>query len=154
MEAFTAFVEGPMCFATVYGLTTKASWRYTMQMLVSFGQLYGDVLYFATTWFEGGLHRLLMWRAAAVPNFFGILSISSSDLPLLCAGLIHSRPEPLYFWFYFVGVNMIWIVVPLLLIIQAGWHISAALSITNRSAYKPPCSFAFSCSRAICSILL
>lgn len=53
MEAFTAFVEGPLCFVIVYGMIKQKSWRYTLQLLVSFGQLYGDVLYFATTCLEG-----------------------------------------------------------------------------------------------------
>jgi len=31
---------------------------------------------------------------------------------------IHTRPEPLYFWFYFVGLNGMWVVVPL----AVSWH--------------------------------
>ncbi len=53
MEAFTAFVEGPLCFVIVYGIVKQKPWRYTLQLLVSFGQIYGDVLYFATTYLEG-----------------------------------------------------------------------------------------------------
>jgi cholestenol delta-isomerase len=53
MEAFTAFVEGPLCFVIVYAMVKQKPWRYTLQLLVSFGQLYGDVLYFATTYLEG-----------------------------------------------------------------------------------------------------
>lgn len=40
----------------------------------------------------------------------------------------HSRPEFLYFWFYFVVVNGVWIVVPLACIIYACRHINAAVS--------------------------
>lgn len=40
----------------------------------------------------------------------------------------HSRPEFLYFWFYFVIVNGIWIVVPLLCIVYACTRISSAVS--------------------------
>ena len=53
MEAVTAFVEGPACFAVVYGILTRQPWQYTLQILVSLGQLYGDVLYFGTTVLEG-----------------------------------------------------------------------------------------------------
>ncbi|KAL4858676.1 3-beta-hydroxysteroid-Delta(8) [Chlorella vulgaris] len=42
-------------------------------------------------------------------------------------GFIHSRPEPLYFWFYFVIVNAIWIVVPFLCIGHAWGKISTAV---------------------------
>jgi cholestenol Delta-isomerase len=53
MEAVTAFVEGPACFAVVYGLLYHKAWAQTTQLLVSAGQLYGDVLYFATCMLEG-----------------------------------------------------------------------------------------------------
>ena len=53
MEAITAFVEGPACFAVVYGMLMRRSWVYTLQILVSAGQMYGDILYFATSVLEG-----------------------------------------------------------------------------------------------------
>lgn len=40
----------------------------------------------------------------------------------------HSRPEWLYFWFYFVIVNGIWIVVPTLCIWYAVSRINAAVA--------------------------
>ena len=65
MEAVTAFVEGPLCFVIVYGLLYRKPWTAALQMLVSFGQLYGDVLYFATSllegtgsWFRGSLFAI------------------------------------------------------------------------------------------------
>ena len=48
MEAITAFLEGPGCFAIIYGMLKQKPWRYTAIILVSLGQLYGDVLYFGT----------------------------------------------------------------------------------------------------------
>ncbi|CAL8461742.1 g1273 [Coccomyxa elongata] len=101
MEAFTAFVEGPLCFVIVYGIIKQKSWRYTLQLLVSFGQLYGDVLYFATTYLEG---------------------------------LVHSRPEWLYFWFYFFFVNSIWVVIPAIVMIVAARKISAAITLADRTS--------------------
>ena len=53
MEAVTAFLEGPACWVIVYGILRQRSWRYVLQLTVSLGQLYGDVLYFATTFYEG-----------------------------------------------------------------------------------------------------
>ena len=55
MEAITAFVEGPLCFLAVWGLFRCSSWRYTVIIVVSLGQLYGDILYFSTTILEGVL---------------------------------------------------------------------------------------------------
>ena len=53
MEAITAFVEGPACFVVVYGMLMQSPWVYTLQILVSSGQMYGDILYFATSVLEG-----------------------------------------------------------------------------------------------------
>nr|POE86490.1 3-beta-hydroxysteroid-delta(8),delta(7)-isomerase [Quercus suber] len=57
--------------------------RFPLQMIVSMGQFYGDVLYYATVAFD---HVLL--------------------------GVSYSRPEPFYFWCYFFFMNFIWIVIP------------------------------------------
>ncbi len=56
MEAVTAFVEGPGCYATVYGMLLQRPWVSTAQILVSAGQLYGTVLYFVTSLLEGMLY--------------------------------------------------------------------------------------------------
>ena len=53
MEAVTAFIEGPGCFAIVLGVLGRRAWRWLAIVAVSLGQLYGDVLYFGTC-FHGG----------------------------------------------------------------------------------------------------
>ena len=53
METVTAFVEGPACFVAVWAILHRRSWAQTLQILISCGQIYGDVLYFATTVLEG-----------------------------------------------------------------------------------------------------
>ena len=53
MEFVTAFLEGPSCFLVVYALVRKRPWRHILQLLVATCQIYGDVLYFATSWYEG-----------------------------------------------------------------------------------------------------
>eukprot|EP00899_Mesostigma_viride_P022943 jgi/Mesvir1/3833/Mv19799-RA.1 len=86
IESLTAFVVGPLCFITSLGIYKGASFRWSLQMITSMCQLYGDVVYFWTAYLEG---------------------------------LIHSRPEWLYFHFYFIIMNGIWIVVPLACVIHA-----------------------------------
>jgi cholestenol delta-isomerase len=54
-----------------------------VQALVSTGHIYGDVLYFATTVFDE-----------------------------IYSGKVYCRPEPFYFWVYFVLMNAVWIVIP------------------------------------------
>ena len=51
--------------------------------MVSLGQIYGDILYYATSMFD-----------------------------LYHKGLNYSRPEPYYFWFYYFSMNFVWIVIP------------------------------------------
>lgn len=53
---------------------------------------------------------------------------------MLCcdAGMIHSRPEWLYFWFYFVTVNSIWIVIPAIVMFSAVRQISAGIIAADR----------------------
>eukprot|EP00878_Enallax_costatus_P009911 GHUV01010348.1.p1 GENE.GHUV01010348.1~~GHUV01010348.1.p1 ORF type:complete len:179 (+),score=35.54 GHUV01010348.1:157-693(+) len=99
MEAVTAFLEGPACLLIVWGMLKLKPWRFTAILLVSLGQLYGDVLYFGTC-AHGGIAR-------------------------------HSRPEWIYFWFYFVIVNGIWIVVPTMCILYAAKNINRAIAGTE-----------------------
>lgn len=53
MEGVTAFAWGPACFLIVYGILYRKAFRFTAMLLVSLGQLYGDVLYYLTCWHEG-----------------------------------------------------------------------------------------------------
>jgi cholestenol delta-isomerase len=48
MEAVTAFLEGPGCLLICWAMLKCKPWRFTAILLVSLGQLYGDVLYFGT----------------------------------------------------------------------------------------------------------
>lgn len=103
MEAVTAFIEGPLCFVILYGMLKQRPWRFTLQFAVSLGQLYGDVLYFATSYYDGA---------------------------------VYSRPEPLYFWFYFNIVNAVWIVVPASVMWYSGSRINklVAQATTRKKA--------------------
>lgn len=84
METITAAFWGPLSFVLAGMIMTKHPLRYPLQALVSLGQLYGDVLYYATCMFD---HYIL--------------------------GLSYSRPEAAIFWGYFVFCNAFWIVIPL-----------------------------------------
>ncbi|KAJ3096070.1 hypothetical protein HDU97_006241 [Phlyctochytrium planicorne] len=46
-------------------------------------------------------------------------------------GYKHSRPEPLYFWFYFVFLNSFWIYIPFLIMWNSGSEIVRALELTK-----------------------
>lgn len=53
MESITAFVWGPMCFMIAYMIYNDTPARHLFQIIVSLGQLYGDVLYYTTTIADG-----------------------------------------------------------------------------------------------------
>lgn len=76
-------IWGPLCFVVAWFITTQHPLRYPLQAIVSSGQIYGDILYYATSMFD---------------HYY--------------KGLTYSRPEAYYFWGYYVFMNFIWIVIP------------------------------------------
>lgn len=46
---------------------------------------------------------------------------------------IHSRPEPLYFWVYFVLLNALWIVIPSTVLVYSYRKTMASLQVTENS---------------------
>ncbi|NXV93693.1 EBP isomerase, partial [Calonectris borealis] len=56
METVTAWAWGPLSFLTFLAFLRRHPTRYVLQLLVSLGQLYGDVLYFATEAQAGWSH--------------------------------------------------------------------------------------------------
>ncbi|PKY07349.1 Emopamil-binding protein [Aspergillus campestris IBT 28561] len=82
MEAVTAFAWGPLSFLIAYTIAVQHPIRHALQLILSVGQVYGDVLYYATSLFELYFH-----------------------------GGEFCRPEGYYFWFYYFFFNAIWMVV-------------------------------------------
>lgn len=106
METITACAWGPMSVWTVVAFLKRHPQRFILQLIVSLGQLYGDVLYFYTEYREGFSHSE-MWH-------------------------------PIYFWFYFIFMNTLWIVIPSALIIDAWGHLSQAQRAFDAGSGAPP----------------
>lgn len=49
MEAITAFAWGFLAFYIAYCIAVEHPMRYALQLIISVGQVYGDVLYYATS---------------------------------------------------------------------------------------------------------
>lgn len=68
----------------VYAIATSHPARYPAQIVVSLGQLYGDILYYATAAIEGyastRLERYYFWVYFFMMNFFWVI-IPSSMFP-------------------------------------------------------------------------
>ncbi|MCJ1344278.1 hypothetical protein MMC31_002481 [Peltigera leucophlebia] len=83
METVTAICWGPLSFAVAWFVTTQHPLRHPFQAMVSLGQIYGDILYYATSMFD-----------------------------LYHKSVTYCRPEAYYFWCYYFFMNFIWIVIP------------------------------------------
>lgn len=101
MEAITAFVEGPLCFVILYGMLKQRPWRFTLQFAVSLGQLYGDVLYFATSYYDGKHPDLwlinfvntcasISWASLAPPTHSDIMCGQTSADDNFVLSILHS----------------------------------------------------------------
>lgn len=84
MEAVTSIFWGPLSFILAGMIMLKHPMRHPLQVVISLGQFYGNVLYYGTSLFD---HYIL--------------------------DLSYSRPEPAVFWGYFVFCNAFWVVIPL-----------------------------------------
>jgi len=83
MESITAWCWGPLGFILAAFIVADNPFRHPLQIIISTGQLYGDVLYFGTCAFD-----------------------------FLVYGIEYSRPENYYFYGYFVLLNGFWILIP------------------------------------------
>ncbi|KAF3766738.1 hypothetical protein M406DRAFT_29095, partial [Cryphonectria parasitica EP155] len=90
METITAVFWGPLSLLCAYYIAADHPARHPVQFIVSLGQLYGDVLYYAICTFEE-----------------------------LVRETAYSRPDRAYFWGYYVLLNSFWIVIPSILLLQS-----------------------------------
>ena len=72
-----------MCFIIAGMIFIDHPLRMPLQAIVSVGQMYGDILYYATALFD-----------------------------LYYKNIVYCRPEAFYFWAYFFFMNFIWMVIP------------------------------------------
>ncbi|KAK3702982.1 hypothetical protein LTR37_014712 [Vermiconidia calcicola] len=103
METMTAVCWGPGCLLVAALVTLRHPLRFPVQLVVSVGQFYGDALYYATSFFD---HYMM--------------------------GVSYSRPEAVYFWFYFVFMNFFWLAIPGTLIYQSITKTAKAIATVQR----------------------
>ncbi|TAQ89728.1 hypothetical protein B7494_g1930 [Chlorociboria aeruginascens] len=99
METVTAFTWGPLCFIVAIFIATTHPLRHPLQIIVCVGQLYGLILYYATSMFD---------------HYY--------------KNLTYSRPEFLYFWVYYFFMNFIWMVIPGILLVHSVRTIAKAFT--------------------------
>ncbi|KAH7015974.1 putative EBP domain protein [Macrophomina phaseolina] len=106
LEIITVFVWGPLSFLTAWSIMSDSPFRFPFQALVATGHLYSCTLYFVMAFID------------------------------MTRGVIHSRPEKLYFWVYFVAMNAPWIVVPAFTLYQAITGSARAVTTTRESTAR------------------
>ncbi|XP_032533511.1 3-beta-hydroxysteroid-Delta(8),Delta(7)-isomerase-like [Chiroxiphia lanceolata] len=82
METVTAWAWGPLSFLTFLALLRRHPSRYVLQLIVSLGQLYGDVLYFATEAQAGWTH------SDPRPLYFWVYFVGINGLWVLVPGAL------------------------------------------------------------------
>ncbi|KAI1879627.1 hypothetical protein JX265_002581 [Neoarthrinium moseri] len=99
VESITVFIWGPLCLLCAVTTAAKSSpLRHPLRIVACMAHLYGVALYYSTS---------------LVETYF--------------TGRAHSRPEPLYFWGYYVGFNFPWVVVPAFLLYDSVTTITTAI---------------------------
>jgi cholestenol Delta-isomerase len=83
LTAQTQFTWGPICLLLPFLITNSHPLRHPLQIIVCVGQIYGLILYYATSMFD---------------HYYKEVT--------------YSRPEFLYFWGYYFFMNFIWMVFP------------------------------------------
>ncbi|KAF4461721.1 hypothetical protein FALBO_11480 [Fusarium albosuccineum] len=99
MESITAFLWGPMSFMCAYCIVESHPMRHPLQLIISLGQLYGDILYYGTCTFSKFVFEK-----------------------------VYCRPESFYFWAYYFFCNFIWIVIPFVLLVASVTAIAGAFA--------------------------
>jgi cholestenol delta-isomerase len=107
METVTAVCWGPLSFLCAAAIIEEHPIRHALQIIISLGQLYGDVLYYGTVYYDAVQH-----------------------------GGVFCRPEGYYFWAYFMQMNAFWIVIPIYLVWQSALEITRVFKVVQSSKAK------------------
>ncbi|KAI0194191.1 Emopamil binding protein-domain-containing protein [Astrocystis sublimbata] len=104
VESITVFFWGPLCLANAIATARSSPSRYALRIIACVAHLYGVTLYYAT-----------------------------SQCEFYFTGQSHSRPEFIYFWVYYVGFNLPWVVVPFFLLLDSAKSVTRAMRALDKA---------------------
>lgn len=107
VEGITVTVWGPLCWSTAAAIARGGRSRHPLQMLACLAHLYGVALYYGTVFVEVALH-----------------------------GISYYRPEFLYVWVYFIGMNAPWVFVPAVALYDSFQKMRAACALEPSAALR------------------
>ncbi|RPB03027.1 Emopamil-binding protein [Choiromyces venosus 120613-1] len=90
----------------------------------------------AATTAKNSYNRHALQMLGSLAHIYGCLLYFVTSLE---EGYRHSRPEPYYFWLYFVGFNAPWIIIPTLLICRSFTEIAKGMKSAQELAGKKQC---------------
>eukprot|EP00871_Galdieria_phlegrea_P001809 jgi/Galph1/2629/GphlegSOOS_G1305.1 len=99
LEVPTSILWGPLSLACAYGLYYRRPWRFYWQTILSLGELYGNWMTFGPEW----LNQLITGKTELDPH----------------NNWVHK-------WIYLFFANIVWVIIPLLLMIESTRTITAA----------------------------
>ncbi|KAK4232813.1 Emopamil-binding protein, partial [Achaetomium macrosporum] len=111
MDTVTAVAWGLLSFLIGWLVVKDSPFRHPLQIAVSLGQIYGDVLYYATFFFDESVYDA-----------------------------VYCRPESIYFWAYFVMMNGFWIVIPGCIIVQSTIETAKAFRVAQGMETRRSCN--------------
>ncbi|KAI1268325.1 Emopamil binding protein-domain-containing protein [Xylariaceae sp. FL1019] len=104
VESITVFIWGPLCLANAIAIAKGSPSRHALRIIACMAHLYGVALYYATSQCE---------------SYF--------------TGRSHSRPEVVYFWVYYVGFNLPWVIVPAILMFDSVATVTRAMRALDKA---------------------
>ncbi|KAI9892708.1 MAG: hypothetical protein M1814_001128 [Vezdaea aestivalis] len=99
---------GPLSFVIAGMIVSGHPARHPLQLVVSLGQIYGDILYYGTSMFD---------------HYFKAIT--------------YCRPEAYYFWGYYFLMNFFWIVIPGILFWNSFSAMSRAMKAVSAGLKAP-----------------
>ncbi|ORZ37700.1 Emopamil binding protein-domain-containing protein [Catenaria anguillulae PL171] len=108
IEGITAFAWGPLLYLVAYRIYTAHTKVHSYMpwlLMLSTGQLYGTILYFATS-------LRLTPASSSTAHAYTFPSLEYFQDILARTVYDDGIPHPYYFWVYFFLMNFIWVVVP------------------------------------------
>lgn len=139
METVTALSWGPFSFWAVFAFLTNKPYRFVLQLIISLGKNVQHIFNCKkekesgpTSYRFSEAKSFLISITRLFPGqLYGVVLYFFTEHR---DGYAHSElGHPIYFWFYFVFMNVLWVVIPLALIVDAWRQMSTAQAHTDNT---------------------
>lgn len=128
METVTAWTWGPFSFWVLFAFLMNKPYRFVLQLIVSLGKFIILFYILLCKFMRFTFHTLFTGQLYGAVLYF---YTEHRD------GYVHSEfGHPVYFWFYFIFMNFLWIIIPLALIVDSWRQLTAAQTNADNTKSK------------------